>query len=172
MNMKKYIILLFTTFIIASCASDYETPKKTMPVKVEITSTFTTSDISHFYFKEIENTRCRNSWGERNNYNQAMTLYAIDILNNSVNNNQTADGYVEICDGRVTRPSYFYNFLRIYISDVASEQSYRIEFGDPDSYEYIVGYEQQLINQAINQFKSDPTASYIGNFYVEVDETY
>lgn len=170
--MKKFIMAVFLVFMIFACADDNNIPKKTMPVKVEITSTFTTSDISHFYFKEIENTRCRNSWGVKNNYNQAMTLYAIDILNNSVNNNQTADGYVEICDGRVNQPSTFYNFLRIYISDVASEQSYRIEFGDPDSYEYIVGYEQQLINQAINQFKSDPTASYIGNFYVEVDETY
>lgn len=170
--MKKFIMAVFLVFMIFTCADDNNIPKKTMPVKVEITSTFTTSDISHFYFKEIENTRCRNSWGVKNNYNQAMTLYAIDILNNSVNNNQTADGYVEICNGRVNMPSTFYNFLRIYISDVASEQSYRIEFGDPDSYEYIVGYEQQLINQAINQFKSDPTASYIGNFYVEVDETY
>lgn len=170
--MKKFIMAVFLVFMIFGCADDKNIPKKTMPVKVEITSTFTTSDISHFYFKEIENTRCRSSWGETNSYNQAMTLYAIDILNNSVNNNQTADGYVEICDGRVNRPSTFYNFLRIYISDVASEQSYKIEFGDPDSYEYIVGYEQQLINQAINQFKSDPTASYIGNFYVEVDETY
>lgn len=169
--LKNYLLLIIMVTLFG-CADDFEMPKKTMPVKVEITSTFTTSDISHFYFKEIENTRCRNSWGERNNYNQAMTLYAIDILNNSVNNNQTADGYVEICNGRVNRPSTFYNFLRIYISDVASEQSYRIEFGDPDSYEYIVGYEQQLINQAINQFKSDPTASYIGNFYVEIDETY
>lgn len=170
--VKKIFLLLIIMVTLFGCADNFEMPKKTMPVRVEITSTFTTSDISHFYFKEIENTRCSNSWGERNNYNQAMTLYAIDILNNSVNNNQTADGYVEICNGRVTRPSYFYNFLRIYISDVASEQSYRIEFGDPDSYEYIVGYEQQLINQAINQFKSDPTASYIGNFYVEVNETY
>lgn len=170
--MKKYIILLFIVFITACGEADFEMPKKTEPVKVEITSTFTTSDISHFSFKEKENPGCGSSWGVSSKYSRAMTLYAIDILNNSVNNNQTADGYVIICSGRVNNPTTFYNFLRISIYDVASEQSYRIEFGDPDSYEYIVGYEQQLINQAINQFKSDPTASYIGNFYVEVDETY
>lgn len=170
--MKKFIMAVFLVFILFACADDNNIPKKTMPVKVEITSTFTTSDISHFSFKEKENPGCGSSWGVSSKYSRAMTLYAIDILNNSVNNNQTADGYAIICSGRVSKPTTFYNFLRISIYDVASEQSYRIEFGDPDSYEYIVGYEQQLINQAINQFKSDPTASYIGNFYVEVDETY
>lgn len=165
--MKKFIMAVFIIFILFGCA-DNNIPKKTMPVKVEITSTFTTSDISHFSFKEKENPGCGSSWGVSSEYSQAMTLYAIDILNNSVNN-KTADGYVIICRGRVSKPTTFYNFLRISVYDVASEQSYRIEFGDPDSYEYIVGYEQQLINQAINQFKSDPTASYIGNFYVEVN---
>lgn len=170
--LKKLFVLFIILISIFGCADDFEMPKKTMPVRVEITSTFTTSDISHFSFKEKENPGCGSSWGVSSKYSQAMTLYAIDILNNSVNNNKTADGYVIICRGRVSKPTTFYNFLRISIYDVASEQSYKIEFGDPDSYEYIVGYEQQLINQAINQFKSDPTASYIGNFYVEVDETY
>ena len=169
--MKKFIMAVFLVFMIFGCADDENIPKKTMPVKVEITSTFTTSDISHFYFKEMEDTACGSSWGVSSKYSQAMTLYAIDMLNNGVNN-QTADGYVKICSGRVNNPTTFYNFLRISIYDAASEQSYKIEFGDPDSYEYIVGYEQQLINQTINKFKSDPTASYIGNFYVEIEETY
>ena len=145
--------------------------KNTEPVRVEITSTFTTSDISHLSFQETTYTACGSSWGVSSEYSQAMTLYAIDMLNNGVNN-QTADAYVKICSGTVGKPSTFYNFLRIYIYDEASKQDYRVEFGHPDSYKYIVGYEQQLINQAINQFKCDPTASYIGNFYVEVDETY
>lgn len=162
--VKKIFLLLIISVTVFGCADDFEMPKKTMPVKVEITSTFTTSDISHFSFKEKENPGCGSSWGVSSKYSRAMTLYAIDILNNSVNNNQTADGYVKICSGRVNNPTTFYNFLRISIYDVASEQSYSVEFRDPDSYEYIVGYEQQLINQTINKFKSDPTASYIGNF--------
>ena len=170
--MKKVIMAVFLVFMLFGCADDEKKTKNTKPVKVEITSTFTTSDISHFYFKEMEDTACGSSWGVSSKYSRAMTLYAMDLLNSGVNNSQNKDGYIKICAGRVNNPTTFYNFLRIYISDVASEQSYSVEFGDPDSYEYIVGYEQQLINQTINKFKSDPTASYIGNFYVEVDETY
>lgn len=169
--VKKIFLLLIISVTVFGCADDFEMPKKTMPVRVEVTSTFTSSDISHLSFQENTDTACGSSWGVSSEYSQAMTLYAIDMLNNGVNN-QTADGYVKICSGRVNNPTTFYNFLRIYISDVASKQYYSVKFGHSDSYEYIVGYEQQLINQTINQFKSDPTASYIGNFYVEVDETY
>lgn len=169
--MKKIIMAVFLVFMIFGCANDEKMTKNTKPVRVEITSSFTSSDISHLSFQENTDTACGSSWGVSSEYSQAMTLYAIDMLNNGINN-QTADGYVKICSGRVNNPTTFYNFLRIYISDVASKQYYNVKFGHSDSYEYIVGYEQQLINQAINQFKSDPTASYIGNFYVEVDETY
>lgn len=170
--MKKYIILLFIVFITACGEADFEMPKKTEPVKVEITSTFATKDISNWYFQESSDImRCAYWGGGSTSYNSAMTLYAKNLLNNNISKD-TPDAYIQICDGesfRATGGGYiWYDLLRIEIVDIKNNKSYSTYFKQ----ENIKGYENQLISQTINQFKSDPTASYIGNFYVEVDETY
>ena len=154
------------------CADDFEMPKKTEPVEVEITRTFATKDISNWYFQESSDImRCAYWGGGSTSYNSAMTLYAKNLLNNNISED-TPDAYIQICDGesfkRVGYDYIWYDLLWIKIVDIKNNKSYSTYFKQ----ENIEGYENQLISQTINQFKSDPTASYIGNFYVEVDETY
>lgn len=168
--MKKIIVTLFTIFALFGCADDESIPKNTKPVKVEIISKFTNKNISNWFFKDNASIAgCSSSWGISNGYNEAMTLYAKNILNNKNMENIT-NGYIKICNGRVKKPTTFYYFLKIYIANANNEQEfYQVNFGFPDSYEYIVGYENQLINQIIEFFKNDPTASFVGNFYVELE---
>lgn len=170
--MKKIIITFFTIFTLFGCANDAcdeSIPKNTKPVKVEIISKFTETNISNWVFKDNNSiVNCSPSWGITNSYNEAMTLYAKNILNNNVSN--VTNGYIQICNGRVNNPTTFYNFLKIYIVDADNKQAlYQVNFGFPESYDYIIGYENQLINQALTFFKNDPTASFVGNFYVELE---
>lgn len=168
--MKKIIITIFTIFALFSCAEDNsQITKITQPVRVEIISSFTEKNVSNFFVENNDSLmNCNSYWGVTNNYNEAMTLYAKNLMNNNMNNN-VSNGYIQICNGRVNNPSTFYNFLKIKISDLNNVQEYTVKFGSPDSYSYIVGYENQLINQAIEFFKNDPTASFVGNFYVELE---
>lgn len=170
--MKKYITLLFIVFITACGEDDLEIPKNTEPVEVEITSTFATKDISNWYFQESSDImRCAYWGGGSTSYNSAMTLYAKNLLNNNISKD-TPDAYIQICDGEsfksVGYGYIWYDLLWIKIVDIKNNKSYSTYFKQ----ENIKGYENQLISQTISKFKSDPTASYIGNFYVEVDETY
>lgn len=174
--MKKIIITFFTIFTLFGCANDVcdkSIPKNIKPVKVEITSKFTNKNISDWFFKDNTSiAECSSNWGITNKYNEAMTLYAKNLLNNKNMDNIT-NGYIKICNGRVNNPTTFYNFLKIYIVDADNKQAlYQVNFGFPESYDYIIGYENQLINQALTFFKNDPTASFVGSFYVEIDETY
>lgn len=170
--LKKLFLLLIISVALFGCTDDFEMPKKTMPVKVEITSTFATKDISNWYFQESSDIiRCAYWGGGATSYNSAMTLYAKNLLNNNISKD-TPDAYIQICDGesfRTTGGGYiWYDLLWIEIVDIKNNKLYSTNFKQ----ENIKGYENQLINQTISKFKSDPTASYIGNFYVEVDETY
>lgn len=168
--MKKLTLIIFFSIILFGCAEDCSSIKNTVPVKVEITSSFTENNVSNWKFEDNSSiAHCKSSWGVTDSYNNAMTLYANGLLNNGINNNESpVDGFVAICDGRVNNSSSFYNFLKIYIKDAAEKQAFFVKFGEESSYEYIVGYEDQLINQAIARFKNNPTASYVGNFYVEI----
>lgn len=170
--VKKIFLLLIIMVTLFGCADDFEMPKKTEPVEVEITRTFATKDISNWYFQESSDImRCAYWGGGSTSYNSAMTLYAKNLLNNNISED-TPDAYIQICDGesfkRVGYDYIWYDLLWIKIVDIKNNKSYSTYFKQ----ENIEGYENQLISQTINQFKSDPTASYIGNFYVEVDETY
>lgn len=171
--MKKIIITLFTIFALFGCAEDEcdkSIPKNIKPVKVEITSKFTNKNLSDWFFKDNASiAECSSKWGITNKYNEAMTLYAKNLLNNKNMDNIT-NGYIKICNGRVNNPTTFYYFLKIYIANANNEQEfYQVNFGFPDSYEYIVGYENQLIDQTIEFFKNNPTDSFIGNFYIELE---
>lgn len=168
--MKKVIITLFIIFTLFGCAEEqgketYVPEKEYISIYGEITSEFSTKDISNWYFQESDGLlRCGYFGSGSTKHNSAMIQYAANLLNDNVTKD-VPDAYIDICTGeRYSGASRNYT-LSIEIANTKDNTTYYVYYKDP----VLRGYEKQLINQAIEHFKNDPTASFFGEFYVEIN---
>lgn len=159
------------SFTLFGCAEEqgketYVPEKEYIGIYGEITSTFTTKDISNWYFQESKSLlHCGYFGSGSTSHNSAMIQYAVNLLNDNVTKD-VPDAYIDICDGEQYSGSGWTNhnyLLEIQITNIKDNTTYFVYYKNP----VLRGYEKQLINQAIEHFKNDPTASFFGDFDVE-----